>query len=62
MLNERVGVVLKNVMDGKGKRRETNVRSMIAAKFQAVLKGREALAHDATYSPHAQGGQGGSSL
>ena len=96
MLHERLGIVLKSAMDGKGKRRDTNVRSVVAAKLQAVLKSREvcidlvielvsklrfivvfsrhrngkdetynrtrgstALAHDAAYSPHAQGGQGG---
>ena len=41
MLHERLGIVLKGAMDGKGKRRETNVRSVIAAKLQAVLKRRE---------------------
>lgn len=41
MPRERLGLVLKDAMDGKGKRLETNVRLVIAATFQAVLKGRE---------------------
>jgi hypothetical protein len=40
MLNEHVGVVLKNVMDGKGKRLEINVRPVFAAEFQIILEGR----------------------
>ena len=99
MLDEHVGVVLKNVMDDKGKRLEINVRPVLATEFQIVLEGGEvcidldielvgklrfvvvfsrhkerkeetynrtrgstALAHDAAYSPHAQGGQGGAPL
>ena len=41
MLHEHVGVVLKNVMDGKGKRLEINVRPVLAAEFQIILEGRE---------------------
>ena len=41
MLHERLGIVLKSAMDGKGKRRDTTVRSVVAAKLQAVLKSRE---------------------
>ena len=41
MLNEHVGVVLKDVMDGKGKRLEINVRPVLATKLQIILEGRE---------------------
>jgi hypothetical protein len=41
MLNERVGVVLKNVMDGKGKRLEINVCPVLAAELQIILEGGE---------------------
>jgi hypothetical protein len=36
-----VCVVLKNVMDGKGKRLEINIRPVLAAEFQIILEGRE---------------------
>jgi hypothetical protein len=41
MLNEHVGVVLKDVVDGKGKRLEINVRTVLAAEFQIILEDRE---------------------
>jgi hypothetical protein len=41
MLNEHVGVVLKDVVNGKGKRLEINVRPVLAAEFQIILEGRE---------------------
>ena len=41
MLHEHIGVVLKDVMDGKGKRLEINVRPVLATEFQIVLEGRE---------------------
>jgi hypothetical protein len=41
MLNERVGVVLKNVMDGKGKRLEVNVCPVLATELQIIPEGGE---------------------
>jgi hypothetical protein len=41
MLNERLGIVLKDVMDGKGERLEINVCPVLATKLQIIPKGGE---------------------
>jgi hypothetical protein len=41
LLNEHLGVVLKDVVDGKGKRLGINVRPVFAAELQIILKGGE---------------------
>jgi hypothetical protein len=41
MLNERLGIVLKDVMNGKGKRLRVNVRPVLAAKLQVIAESLE---------------------
>jgi hypothetical protein len=41
MLDEHLRVVLEDVMDGRGKRLEINVRPVLAAEFQIILESRE---------------------
>ena len=41
MLDEHLGVVLKDVMDGKGKRLGVNVRPVLAAELQVIAEGLE---------------------
>jgi hypothetical protein len=40
-LHERVGIVLQDVMDGKGKRLEINVRPVLATELQVISEGLE---------------------
>jgi hypothetical protein len=49
MLHEHLGVVLKNVMDGKGKRLEINVRPVLATEFQIILEGRPGLDRECVF-------------
>jgi hypothetical protein len=39
MPSEHVGVVLKDVVNGKGKRLEINVRPVLATELQVILDG-----------------------
>ena len=41
MLDELLGIALKDVMDGKGKRLSINVRPVLAAELQVISEGLE---------------------